>query len=257
MLFHVQVWLADVMLKSAQEFLWGLLKRWYYFALAVIIEFFDMVERVLSIFSDNPINLPPTLTATVLGVGFMFGAIHTYHALRMEKLDLYQRYENATSKRLDLVFGTAEPFEQVQERLDSNMSKGILRTYRVGVKNVGGTTINRVELDLEGISPSTEVKCPVPFHIMHDNPPAGTHFKTGFSLDAEQVEYVDVVAKQEWSVARGHPIHICHTVPNASNVIAQGRYQLVLFAHGEGAVPIKKTFVVDVDENERLVFRPA
>jgi hypothetical protein len=126
----------------------------------------------------------------------------------------------------------------------------------VGVKNVGGATINRVELDLESISPSTEVKCPVPLHIMHDNPSDGTPFKTAFSLDAEQVKYVDVVAKQEWSIARDHPICVCHSVPKASNAIVPRRYQLVLFAHGEGASSIKKSFVVDVDENERLVFRP-
>lgn len=125
----------------------------------------------------------------------------------------------------------------------------------MGVKNVGGATINRVELDLESISSSTEVKCPVPLHIMHDNPSDDTPHKTAFSLDAEQVEYVDVVAKQEWSIAKGHPICVCHIVPGVPTDITPARHQLVLFAHGEGASSIRKSFVVDIDENERLVFR--
>jgi hypothetical protein len=111
-----------VILESTLEFLRGLIRKWYYFILAVLLEFVDVLERVLSVFSDNPINLPPKLTMTVLGIGFVSAAIHTYHTLRMEKLDLYQRYQSATSKRLELVFGTVDPFEQVQERLDSNMN---------------------------------------------------------------------------------------------------------------------------------------
>jgi len=67
---------------------------------------------------------------------------------------------------------------------------------------------------------------------------------------------LDVVFKSEWAITGGTPILVCHTVPGVPAEIAPGRYQLALFAHGEGASPIKKSFVVDVDENERLVFRP-
>jgi hypothetical protein len=235
---------------------WGLLKRWYYFILAGLLEPFDVLGRVLSIFSEKPINLPPKFFAAFLGIGFLCAIVHTYHTLRMEKLASDQRFQRATSKRLELVFEAGEPFEQAQQILDSNNNRGTVRTFRVGVKNAGGTTINRAELDLESISPPTLVKCPVPLHIMHDNPSGRTPHRSDFSLDAGQVEYVDVVVKGEWSIARGHPIEISHTVQGVPRTIDAGRYQLTLFAHGEGASPIRRTFVVEVDAHERLVFRP-
>lgn len=215
-----------------------------------------MLGRVLSIFSDKAINLPPKLFAIFLGIGLLGATVHTYHTLRLEKLGSDQRYQRATSKRLEFLFGAGEPFEQVQLIGDSHGNQGTLRTFRVGVTNAGGTTISRVELELESISPPTPIRCPVPLHIMHDNPSSGTPRRTEFSLDSGQTKYVDIVLKGEWSISRGHPIEITHTIQGVPFRIDAGQYQLTLFAHGEGTSPIRRTFVVDVDENERLVFRP-
>ena len=50
---------------------------------------------------------------------------------------------------------------------------------------------------------------------------------------------------------------VFHTVPGVPADIAPGRYQMAFFAHGEGASPIRKSFIVDVEKNKRLVFRLA
>jgi hypothetical protein len=90
---------------------------------------------------------------------------------------------------------------------------------------------------------------------MHDNPPNGTPFKREFTLDAGQVEYIDVVAKHEFPTFGGNPISVRHIVSGISNSISQGRYELSLFAHGQSAAPASKSFVIEVDRNQRLNFR--
>jgi hypothetical protein len=97
-----------------QEFLWGLLHRWYYFLLAGLLEPIDLIGHILGMFSDKPITLPPRLFAVFLEIGFITAAIHTYHTLRVEKLASDQRYQRATRRKLELVFDNGEPFEQEQ-----------------------------------------------------------------------------------------------------------------------------------------------
>ncbi len=80
---------------------------------------------------------------------------------------------------------------------DSHGQSGILRLFRVGVKNVGGTTIDRVAVDLQRIEPVTAIRCPVRLHIMHDNS-SGVPHRREFPLDTEHTEYIDVVQKGEW-----------------------------------------------------------
>jgi hypothetical protein len=236
--------------ESASEFLFGLLKHSYYFTLFFLVEPFDF----LSFITGLSLTLPHKFV-WFLGGPFILAAFHTYHVLRLEKRAVDQLYEQATSRRLEFVSGTGEPFEHLQTVSDSQGNQGSQRLFRVGIRNVGGITINRVQLELESISPSTSVKCPVPLHFMHDNPPAGMLPRREFPLDAEQTCYVDVVSKQEWSISGGHPLHIHHTIQGVSFRIDPGNYQLTLFAHGDNVSSIRMTFLACVDPNNRLAFR--
>jgi hypothetical protein len=146
-------------LESTEEFVWRLLKRWYYFVLAGLLEPFDFIGRFLTYILGKPIILPPRLFIIFLGVGFILAAIDTYHTLRAEKLKLDQRYRIATSKALEIIFNTGHPFEQENRINDSHGNPGTLRTFRVGVRNAGLATIERTHLDLESLPLKYAVLC--------------------------------------------------------------------------------------------------
>lgn len=240
------MWIVE----TAKEFIWGVFKRAYWFIPALLSRPLD----VFGIVSGTNLSIPTDWLPSLLALCFFMAALLTYHELRKKQLETEQQLEQATSKRLEIIFGSGDPFVQEQPIGDSHGNTGVLRLYRIGVRNAGGATIGRVEAKLELIDPPTDIRCPVPLRIMHDNPPHAHAHRLSFSLDPDQTQYVDVVAKGEWPGNVGHPFVIPHVVPGHIQQINPRRYQLTIRAHGEGAVTARKSFVADLDGNQ-LRFR--
>jgi len=240
------------LLKTAQEFIWGVLKRAYWFIPALLSKPLD----VFGLVAGTKLSIPSNFLPGLLALCFFIAAMLTYHELRRQKLATDRQLEEATRKRLEILFGSGEQFEQEQPVSDSHGSTGVRRLYRVGIRNVGGATISRAEAKLEVVNPATDILCPVPLRIMHDNPLHGQAHQVSFSLDPGQIQYVDVVMKDEWAGNTGHPFVIPHVVPDHPQQLTPQRYQLTIFAHGDGAVPARKNFIADLDGN-RLRFREA
>ncbi|MGH9428833.1 MAG: hypothetical protein ACRD2L_21310, partial [Terriglobia bacterium] len=200
------------------------------------------------------LSIPDNWLPHLLVFCFFVSALLTYHELRKKKLATERQLEEATSRKLEIITGSGDPFEQQQSVNDSHGNSGVRRLHRVGIRNVGRASIGRAEVKLELIEPSSEIRCPVPLRIMHDNPPPGQTHRLSFTLDPSQTQYVDVIMKDEWAGATGHPFIIPHVVANHTQQINPGRYQLTILAHGEGAISARKRFIADLD-GSRLRFR--
>lgn len=229
-----------------KEFGLGVLKRAYLFIPALLSKPLDL----FGIISGTKLSIPAQWLLPLLVFCFFIAALLTYHDLRKKKLVADHQLAEATSKKLEIVFGSGETFEQKQSVRDSHQNTGILRLYRVGIRNAGGASIGRVEVKLELLEPPTEIVCPVPLRIMHDNPQTGDAHRRSFPLDPDQLEYVDVIMKQEWAGNSGHPFIIPHVVPGHTQQIAPARYQVTILAHGEGAISARKKFLAELDDNK-------
>jgi hypothetical protein len=241
---------------SLSEFVWGILRRFYYWSLAFLVDPFDFYGTFLKPYFNQDIVLPSDWFPYLFGFGIVCAAIHTYHELRLRKGEIEKKYEEVVSRRLEIEFREETPFKQEQPLTDSHGNQGVQKLYRIGVRNVSGATINRVQVKLENIRPSTNIVCPVPLHIMNDNPSDPDQLRKEFALDADQIEYVDVVLKDEWSISSGHPMQIAHTVQGLPFHISPRGYELTVVAHGEGAMQARKTFIAKVNKQNRLLFRP-
>lgn len=167
-----------------------------------------------------------------------------------------EQLQKLQRKKVKIVAGTGYPYEQVDTIFDSHGNAAIRRLHRVGVKNVGGVTIDRVEVQLEKIEPPTQVRTPVPLRVMHDRPVTNNAARREFSLDLDQTEYIDVVMKDEWPGNPAHPFVVPHTVTFVQTGMDPRRYEFTIFAHGDGAEPDRAVFLVDLDDNNRLRVQP-
>jgi hypothetical protein len=67
--------------------------------------------------------------------------------------------------------------------------------YRLGIKNLSMVNpIEQMVAEVTNIEPNPPAFLPLPLHIMHDNPPAGGHYQTSFTLGGDHTQFVDVVA---------------------------------------------------------------
>lgn len=237
---------------TLKEFSLGVLKRYYLFIPALLSKPLD----VFGIVSGTNLSIPAQWLPHLLACCFFIAALFTYHDLRKKKLISDHKLDEATSKNLEIVFGSGGPFEQKQSVMDSHQNTGILRLYRVGIRNAGGGSIGRVEVKLELLEPPTEIVCPLPLKLMHDNPQTGDPHQRSFSLDPGQVQYVDVIMKEEWHGHLGHPFFLPHVVSGHTQKIAPARYQMTILAHGEGAISARKKFLAEPEDN-RLRFNEA
>jgi hypothetical protein len=235
-----------------KEFGAGVLKRAYWFIPALLSRPLDIFDIV----AGTRLSIPADWLPVLLAFCFFIAALLTYHDLRKKKLATDQHLEEATSRKLQIIFGNGDPFEQEKSVTDSNYNVGTLRLFRVGIRNAGGASIGRTEVEMETIDPPVGIVCPVPLRIMHDTPPPGQAHRRSFSLDPDQVQYIDVIMKHEWLGHSGHPFIIPHIVSDHTQQIAPARYQMTILAHGEGAISARKKFVAELDGN-RLRFYEA
>lgn len=239
----------------------------WFFATLVLLEFFHLLH--IYIRPKVPeglhpyIDAYPTLLPYVIVAVLLIAAFIAYHELRQEKLSV----ESRLSPKLAILFGPGSPFEYTW-RTGSGEGAVDFRLFRIGVKNLGNETIDRVQVDLEAIKvfrdpedinvvailvpmASFSRSLPVPLHVMHDNPPPGQPFQRQFSLDSDEVQYIDVVQK----ATPFNLIKVCHIVPGVPGSLFSGAYVLTILAHGRNVQSYRKNFVVDADDEGRLLFR--
>jgi hypothetical protein len=234
---------------SARLFATGLVRKWYVFLITFFADPFGLVEQI----TGNKILLPQRFVPHLLLLSFLVAVFLTYHELRSENVAVQRRLRNATNRMLEIVFGQGNPYEQLDDIVDSHGNRAHLRVYRIGVRNVGGRTISRVHVTLEHLEPARNIRVPLPLCIMHSRAVDGV-LPSHTPLDQGQIGYFDVVIKDEWGNIPGHPIIIQHTVSGTANRLPPDvPYIFTLLAHGEGAEPARAQFQVSVDGENRLV----
>lgn len=179
-------------------------------------------------------------------------------------------FQRRALPKLEIVIG-AEPEFRQERRFPSNEGFPTKQTlYRVGIRHDGHATVDNVSVDLESMKPHS-LRVPLRLHQMNDNRPIGQS-EQDFSLDADQTKHIDVVLKQDdddeqptrdrvllYLRARGIPsrLSIFHIVPGVSQDIPVERHEIVIFAHGRDAKPVRRNFIIDVDDNGALQFASA
>jgi hypothetical protein len=79
-------------LRSLGHLCWGVLKRIYWLAPALATDPFDVLERL-----GAHMNVPPVVTWTLVGLGFLIAVLLTYHEERVKAITATQ--ELTTSKK--------------------------------------------------------------------------------------------------------------------------------------------------------------
>ena len=171
---------------------------------------------------------------------------------------------------LEIVIGAGPTFRQERRFVSSEGFPTKETLCRVGIRHDGHATVVNVSVDLESMKPPS-LPAPLLLHQMNDNPPTG-QFKQDFSLDGGETKYVDVVLEQHdddeqptrdrvllLRRARGVPsrLSIFHIAPGVSQDIRAERHEIVIFAHGRDAKPVRQNFIIDVDDNGELQFASA
>ena len=156
--------------------------------------------------------------------------------------------------KLEMLFSQHEsPFEQITPLVDLHGDRFVERRYRVGIKNAGETTIDDigVEIDMEQIAFR-----PVPLHLMHDNPGEGQPYQRTFDLNPGETKYIDVLARYEGEGRTNDEIILLYAVSGIPNLIPPDRHELTIAAHGRNIPRCTRSFLVYVNEENRLRFMP-
>lgn len=174
--------------------------------------------------------------------------------------------EEQLSLQLEIRAGTGMPFEETISR----SSRGIVsvtKLFRIEIHNPSRTTIDRVQVELLRIIPSTDLVLPAYLHLMHDAEWGihGARYQDEFPLDGVSSRYVDVVSKTTETILGtsegdivlsgvGADILVHHIAPNMISRIRPGKYVFTISAHGRKAQTCSKHFAVDIDLKGFLTF---
>lgn len=136
---------------------------------------------------------------------------------------------------------------------------GIMRLFRVGIENKGGTTVEGVQVKLENTDPPDSVLSPgLPAQLRrkHDNPSDAnpSHWETEFHMRPQDVEYIDVVEKCEREHSDLSNVIGFWLKPFGLYPISCQRYTIALAAHAYNSMECTGKFVVDVNEKGQLSF---
>ena len=202
----------------------------------------------------------------LLGLGLAYGLIflislalapirqrnearQAYAANEAEKERRIGELQERLRPKLELLYGEGHPYRQ------DNMGETV---YRIGVRNSGGVTFNRVVVKLEQIAPfPAGLTLPYVLHKMHDNPQPGTPFLLDFVLTPDQTEYVDVIRAKYMAVALPNPtFEIFTAVPGVIQHVPLGRYEMRVSVYGDQTHSVASDFVLDFDDSGMALFRP-
>ncbi|GEM_PF-2061958 len=90
------------LLQSSRYFLWGILKRFYYWLPFVVLDIPDLWQRYLEPFAARlgwELKMPDTLTSILVMVSLAWAGILTYDELRMQKVSLEKQLDQRGKTR--------------------------------------------------------------------------------------------------------------------------------------------------------------
>ena len=233
---------------SLRAFLVGVARRYYLWASSILLDPFEFYERYFKSllpprFRVN-VEIPWQVFASYLVATLLLAAYLTYRDLWSEKVRLEQRLE----PKMKIIFEDRPPFVRGWD--DPVYPQGLCR---IGVKNTSGVTIQSLGVQLIRAEPPVLEHLPLPLHAMHDNPPQGQPSRREFSLNPEEILYVDVLL-----VPRPpDEIAVYHVVAGVEACFGPGRYELAIRAYAKDGPACEGWFVVESDRPRGEVsFRP-
>lgn len=184
--------------------------------------------------------------------------------------DLVERYEEMLSPKLQLIFEDADkvPFvEYVQERGRVGKS-GFWKVFRVGVKNISGTQLYGVSVEVENFETQKRTYENIPLRLMHD---VGEFIKREMIYDAPQqrrfsvrpgrTEYVDVVMREMHpQYEGGYKSTLMCFIKTFSIINALGLMEpltITIIASADYASPERKQFAIFLDGKDQLQMKEA
>lgn len=139
----------------------------------------------------------------------------------------YRRAEGllfALAPKLEIVFESGiEPY--TFDRSDG------YRLVRLGIRNIGGSTVTNLRLELTQVQEAVGIHAPLPLQAMHHD--------GGTDLQSEREKHFDFV--HQWPGVR---LGVCHTVKHHSVVLPDGVYTMRVTAFGDCTPSVSRVFVV-------------
>jgi len=224
----------------------------------------------LSALPSPPLLLWPTIVLTLF-VGIVLEGAYRLVKEKEDELEAVQGRQPKAQPNLEIVIDTEPTFRQEQRVKSSEGFPTKQTVCRVGIRHDGHATVDNVSVELESMKPHS-LSVPLRLHQMNDNPLTGGQFKQDFSLDGGQTQYIDVVVEEHDDneqptrsrlllLRRARGVHskllISHIVPGVPGDIPVKRHKIVIFAHGHDAEPVRRNFIIDVDDNGELQFASA
>ena len=230
-------------LTSAGLFIWGILKRIYYWAPPFLLVLPAIWERYLRRFFPAPYRIDIVIPLWVFVVGMLIGvavaAFRTYHELRMQKLGL----EDRLKPKIEILSGDGPLFVRDVMVKDSPT---VIRTCLIGLKNLSGVTSDDVGVDLVALNPDAGLYFPIPLYVPEWH----------LQLNPDSPKYIEV-AKKATELSEQTPMITLCPQGGSNRDIPGGHYKLTVRAHGRNAPPVQETFILDVDDRGYLVFQLA
>lgn len=219
------------LIHSARSLSSGIFKRVAFWVPLCLLTPFALYDRYIKPNLPNGIRwnlgLGPWSFFAVIVLILAVSAFLSYHELRLRMASLEERLK----PQIDLIFGTTHPF--LEDFVLNRVTPG--RMFRVGVKNIGGESVDRVIVELQEIQPNTDppLSPPLPLRQMHDHSKHEKSYAEGFPLAPGQTGYVDVLFKPfDQDVAS-----ICHIVQGIPSRLSRGTYTLTIGAYAQENIP--------------------
>lgn len=244
-------------IESARLLLWGVVKRVWSWLLLAFVTFPGAYDRYKWIFPRDMqvASMPLWVSLGLLGIGLSYAILMTYHELNMQAKARQHRLDPT----FDIMYGNDPPFEEREILAGSQEVQW--RYFRIGIKNIGGATVEDVVVRLEelyDLVSDPPAKSPVPPVIlrqMNDNPFNG-QYQQSFILHPGQIQYIDVAWKPEAAMAID-PDQIRLGYAQASpSLISCRRHELLIQATGRNVSAKSQWFFVDVNQDGQLMFGP-
>lgn len=159
------------------------------------------------------------------------------------------RVEGYEARKLAIVSGDGPPFEQVNLIINQQLVNVL---FRVGIKNLGGQTLDNVKVALVGVDPDPPPFLPIALCQMHDRKP----YKDSFVLNPGAVQYIDVAYayKPKSDPTQDWLVQPCYTLGDIPAVWHPRTYTLAINASVKDTAPETRTFVLNV-RGSRPTFR--
>ena len=157
------------------------------------------------------------------------------------------RVEGYEARRLAIVSGDGPPFEQVNLTINQQLVNVL---FRIGIKNLGGRTLDNVKVALVGVEPEPPPFLPIALCQMHDRQP----YKDSFGLNPGAVQHIDVAYAARLDPTQDWHFELCYTLGDIPALWRPGTYTLAISASAKDTAPETRTFVLSAS-GSRPTFR--